>query len=117
MNLFQVIALSVLLVLLATSVLAVSKKWTTRGSGFAWAALWILAGVVVAKPDLTFKLAGPLGIHRGADLVVYCALLGMMVGFFMVYARLRRLRHDVTALTRHLAIRDAHVTPDRRLEL
>jgi len=114
MNLFQILALSILVILLAMSLWAMSKKWTTRSGGLAWAALWIVAGVVVAKPDLTFSLAGPLGIKRGADLVVYCTLLGMTVGFFMIYARLRRLRHDVTALARHLAIREAHVADDRR---
>jgi len=114
MNLFQLLALSILFVLFVLSLLAVSKKWTTRGGGLAWAALWIAAGVIVADPDLTFRLAEPLGIKRGADLVVYCALLGTMIGFFMVYARLRKLRHDVTALARHLAIKDAHVAPDRR---
>lgn len=114
MTLFQILALSMLGVLLAFSLLSIWRKWTTRGGGLAWAMLWIAAGVVVADPDLTFRLAKPLGIQRGADLVVYCALLAMMVGFFMVYARLRRLRHDVTTLTRHLAIRDAYVSTDRK---
>ncbi|MEK7731822.1 MAG: DUF2304 family protein, partial [Planctomycetota bacterium] len=47
---------------------------------------------------------------RGADLVLYCAVIVMLIGFFMVYARLRRLRRDLTLLSRHLAIRDAAPT-------
>lgn len=113
MNPFQIIALSVLAVLFILSVVAAARKWTSPGGGLAWATVWLVATVVVADPDITYKLADPLGIKRGADLVVYCALLGMTIGFFMVYARLRRLRQDVTALTRHLAIRDAGITADR----
>jgi hypothetical protein len=114
MNPFQIIALSVLAVLFVLSVVAAVKKWTSLGGGFAWAAIWLLAGVVIFDPNLTFQLSRPLGIERGADLVVYCALLGMTVGFFMVYARLRRLRQDVTTLARHFAIRDAQVVSNQR---
>jgi len=39
----------------------------------------------------------------------------MLVGFFMVYARLRRLRRDLTLLTRHLAIREAAPTSPTQL--
>ncbi len=113
MNLFQIIALSVLAVLFILSVVAAAKKWTSPGGGLAWALVWLVAGIVVADPNITYKLADPLGIQRGADLVVYSALLGMTVGFFMVYARLRRLRQDVTTLTRHLAIRDAQLAANR----
>lgn len=112
MNPFQIIALSVLAVLFILSTVAAVKKWTSLGGGLAWATVWLVAGIVVADPEITFKLAEPLGIKRGADLIVYCALMGMTIGFFMVYARLRRLRQDVTTLTRHLAIRDAQVGAD-----
>ena len=51
-------------------------------------------------------MAQPLGIARGADLVFYCAILAMFIGFFMVYVRLRRLETTLTKLTRHLALQN-----------
>lgn len=48
-----------------------------------------------------------MGIGRGADLVFYCAVLAIMVRFWMVYIRLRRLRQEITLLVRHLAVREA----------
>lgn len=113
MNLFQIIALAILAVLFVTSLLAGFRKWTSLGGGIAWVGVWLAAGVVVAKPDITFTLAEPLGIKRGADLIVYCSLMAMTVGFFMVYARLRKLRQDITTLTRYISIREADAPSTR----
>ncbi len=111
MNLFQILALAVVAGLLALSLAAMARGWATRKEGLLWAFVWLCAGAAIARPDLTTLFAQALGIRRGADLVLYCAVIVMLVGFFMVYARLRRLRRDLTLLSRHLAIRDAAPTP------
>ena len=113
MNLFQILALCVVGCLLAVSVVAAAKGWTTRGGGLTWALAWTVAGVVIAEPNVTFVLSRRLGIERGADLVLYCAMMVTMIGFFMVYARLHRLRRDLTLLTRHLAIQNAVAGPEQ----
>ncbi len=104
---FQVVALIVVGCLFVLTLLALLKGWTGRREGVAWLALWLMAGLAIAWPDSTTAVATTVGIRRGADLVLYCSVLGMLVGFFMVYSRLRRLRRDVTLLTRHLAIQQA----------
>ena len=63
--------------------------------------------LAVAFPDLTPRVAKSVGIGRGADLVLYCAVLFMLAGFFFVYLRLVRLRRYVTELVRHIAILEA----------
>ena len=109
-RLFQILALAVVTGLLALSLVAIVRGWATRREGIVWAFVWLCTGVAIARPDLTVLVAGALGIGRGADLILYCAVLVMLIGFFMVYARLRRLRRDLTLLSRHLAIRDAAST-------
>ena len=111
MNLFQILAIAVVTGLLALSLVAMVRGWATRREGLVWAFVWLCTGVAIARPDLTVLVAGAMGIGRGADLVLYCAVIVMLIGFFMVYARLRRLRRDLTLLSRHLAIRDAVPTP------
>lgn len=111
MNLFQILAIAVVTGLLALSIVAMVRGWATRREGLAWASVWLCTGVAIARPDLTVRIARFMGIGRGADLVLYCAVIVMLIGFFMVYARLRRLRRDLTLLSRHLAIRDAAMTP------
>jgi len=111
MNLFQILAVAVVTGLLALSIMAIVRGWATRREGLTWVFVWLCTGVAIARPDLTTLVAQALGIRRGADLVLYCAVIVMLIGFFMVYARLRRLRRDLTLLTRHLAIREAAPTP------
>jgi len=107
MNLFQILTLTVVTGLLTLSIVAMARGWATRKEGLLWTVVWLGAGVAIAQPNLTTLIAQTLGIRRGADLVLYCAVIVMLIGFFMVYARLRRLRRDLTLLSRHLAIRDA----------
>ena len=107
MNGFQVIALAVVAGLFIFTVTVLVKRSASRREGFAWTLLWIAAALAIAWPDVTTHAAHALGIRRGADLVLYCAVVVMMIGFLMVYVRLRRLQRDLTLLVRHLAIREA----------
>jgi hypothetical protein len=107
MNLFQILAVALVTGLFCLSLAAMLRGWATRREGLAWAVVWLATGLAILFPDLTIVVAKALGIGRGADLVLYCTVIVILVGFFMVYARLRRLRRDLTLLTRHLAIREA----------
>jgi hypothetical protein len=115
MNLFQILAVAVVAGLFCLSLAAMLRGWATRREGLAWAVVWLATGLAILLPDLTIVVAKGVGIGRGADLVLYCTVIVMLVGFFMVYARLRRLRRDVTLLTRHLAIREAAPTSPTQL--
>lgn len=112
MSHFQIFGLLFLGCLLAVSVMRVLHNRATWRSSAVWSALWLLAAIAIWKPDLTTQAASALGIGRGADLVFYCAILGMFVGFFWVYLRLRQLDANLTQLTRALALEQAR--PDER---
>lgn len=107
MSLFQVFALSVVGCLFVASIIAMWRGWGTLRESLTWALVWLAAAVAIIWPGVTKMIANALGIGRGADLVLYCAVVVMMVGFLMVYVRLRRIRRELTLLVRHLAIRDA----------
>ena len=109
MNPFQIIALGVVALLLLLSAVLLVKGWATRRDAILWMLLWLAAGVAIVWPDVTKVVANALGIGRGADLLLYCTFVAMMVGFLMVFARLRRLRRELTLLVRHLAITNAAV--------
>ena len=107
---FQVLALAVVFSLLILSLLAMRWGWATRRESLIWALVWLVAGGAIIWHDVTSVIARALGIGRGADLVLYCAVVVMMVGFLMVYVRMRRIRRELTLLVRELAIREAAVT-------
>ncbi|HEU4888924.1 MAG TPA: DUF2304 domain-containing protein [Thermoanaerobaculia bacterium] len=105
MTVFQIAAFVLLgLALAATVTLAVRNRIAGRVAS-AWSLLWIAAIVAIARPQLTVTLANALGIARGADLVFYLAILGMLVGFFAVFVRMRRFETEMTRVVRELALR------------
>ena len=110
MNLFQIFAVIIVGTLFVLSLVAMSRGWATRRESLTWALVWLSAAVAIIWPDVTGKIAKAFGIGRGADLVLYCAVVVMMIGFLMVYTRLRHIRRELTLLVRALAIRDAVVT-------
>lgn len=88
-------------------VLAALRKRLRPLPGAAWLTLWSSAGVAIARPELTVVVANKLGIQRGADLIFYLAILGMFVGFFLMYVRMRRIDEGLTIVVRRLAIAEA----------
>ncbi len=111
MNLFQIIAIAVVGLLLVLILAAVGRGWTTRREGFVWALVFLTAGTTILWPRVTVVIAKVMGIGRGADLLLYCAVVTMMIGFLMTYSRLQRLRRELTLLVRQLAIERAVVNP------
>ncbi len=104
---FQVLAVAILALLLLLTVAAAAAKKATRREAVFWCLAWLTGAAAIFRPDLTMTLARKLGIGRGADLLLYCAVGIMMVGFMMVYIRLRRLRREMTLIVRHMALKDA----------
>lgn len=114
MSTFQVVALAVLLTLLAVSVAAWWRGWIGRREGLLWSAVWLLAAIAMTWPNAMSRIARMVGIGRGADLVLYSAVIALSVGLWMMYLRLRRVRREMTLLVRHLAILEAEREPGER---
>ncbi|MBI82952.1 MAG: hypothetical protein CMJ81_07130 [Planctomycetaceae bacterium] len=114
MNNFQVVAIIGLTLLSGATVVAHLRHWMRRGACFFWCGLWIAVGGACLWPNKMSSLAHFLGIGRGADLVSYCGVVAMLVGFWMVYIRLLRLRREVTLMVRRLAILEAQRTYESR---
>ncbi len=113
MNAFQVMGISLALVIALVVSVALLRRRVTRGPGVLWLLIWLAAATAIAAPDVTSVVARLLGIKRGADLVFYCAILGGMVGFFLLYVRFRRMETQITELVRYLAITDARQPESR----
>lgn len=105
MTVFQLAAFVLLGLALAATVTLAVRNRIARRVAFAWSLLWIVAIVAIARPQITVTVANALGIARGADLVFYLAILGMLVGFFAVFVRMRRFETEMTRVVRELALR------------
>jgi hypothetical protein len=70
-----------------------------------WFALWLVVAVVVMVPDVASYLAILVGVGRGSDLIVYLALLLIFYLIFRLFLRFEKIDHEITAVVRHLAIK------------
>jgi small membrane protein len=104
MTVFQWIAIPPLLLLVVATVAATARRRLRLRVGLFWSLVWIGSATAIRWPDLTVRAARLVGIGRGADLVLYLAVGVMLVGFFLVFLRLRRIEEDLTKIVRALAL-------------
>ncbi len=71
-----------------------------------WAIIWLMVLLVFWQPEITSYLANILGIGRGADLVVYLAVLVIIYLLFRVFVRLNKIEAEITKLVREDAIKN-----------
>jgi hypothetical protein len=113
MRLFQLLALPFIAVMLAVSIRNLFKVPSRITVALFWVVLWLATLFAVMYPDSTTRFARAFGIYRGADLLVYSAVLAFIVGFYVVSLRLRQMSREITVLTRELALLDAERKNDR----
>lgn len=106
---FQIALILTFAALFVLSLFLSYRRGRSRREIALWAVLWGMGLIVSIRPSLTTAVARALGIGRGADLVFYCGIVVMLVGFLMVYLRLRRLRREMTLLVRHIARLEAEL--------
>jgi hypothetical protein len=106
MTAFQVLGLTFVLLMFVVSLRNLSRVGARFPVSLFWPLVWVAAGIAIAIPNSTTVVARALGIVRGADLVSYTSVLFGLVGFFIVYVRLRRLNRTVTLLVRSMALQN-----------
>jgi hypothetical protein len=105
MNAFQ-IAFSVIF---AVQALVAVRRFlgTHHLASLVFAGAWLLAIVLVNRPELSTDAARLLGIGRGVDLVTYALLSLFLWAHYQHYLRYKRLENQLTVLVRELAILNA----------
>lgn len=81
----------------------------TRHWFFLWAVLWLIVIGVAVAPQTTDILASNVGIGRGADLLVYIAIVFLLYAQFRGMVRTKKLHEQQTELVRRIAIERASV--------
>lgn len=75
-----------------------------------WIVLWIGAGIVVWNPEIPQRIANELGIGRGADLVVYFAMIFVVFVQFRMLVRQERMEKEITKIVREVALNNINET-------
>lgn len=108
---FQLFGLLAVAVMALLTVAAMVRSPSRRVPLLPWLGLWLLAALAFAVPNATTRFAHLLGIGRGADVVLYCAVLGGLLLAFRLSMAQRRVEREMTVLVRELAIARAR-SPD-----
>lgn len=83
------------------------RKGGVSRAGFCfWLVLWISAAALVWLPQATNRIAGFLGVGRGADAMFYVAIIVLLYAIFRLYGRLEHLEHQLSELVKKIALRD-----------
>ncbi len=89
------------------------KKELSLMEFIAWFLFWLAVGWLVLIPQATTYIANVLGVGRGADLVVYLALLVIFYLLFKIFMRLEKIERQLTQIVRELSWRN-HDKPDAK---
>jgi hypothetical protein len=85
-----------------------TRQYRKQKISVHWLVLWMLLWLVVIgaalAPQTTDVLAQRLGIERGADLLVYSAVVVLVYGMYRMYVRMTRVEQELTELVRKVAI-------------
>jgi hypothetical protein len=68
-----------------------------------WLAFWLGVALITWKTAVLDWLALKVGVGRGADLVIYVALLVLFYLLFRIFVRLNRIEKRISEIVRHNA--------------
>ncbi len=69
-----------------------------------WMLIWLAALIGIVNPDLTSRFAKIFGIGRGADIVIYLSIALIFYLIFRLSIFIEDIRHEITRLTREIAL-------------
>ncbi|MBI4435819.1 MAG: DUF2304 domain-containing protein [Candidatus Omnitrophica bacterium] len=70
--------------------------------------------VITLFPNVTYPIAHFFGIGRGADFVLYTAVIIILRILFYLYSQNRRLEQQLTHIVRHLALTEKEGNHSKR---
>ena len=74
-----------------------------------WLCFWLVALLVVLWPGVANWAARILGIGRGADVIIYFALIVIFYFIFSFTRKIRSIERNIAKIVRQMALSDEHI--------
>jgi len=101
------ILISIFVALVVAKLMQQRQRSKISNLSFAtWLVLWLIVLIVFWQPSATSYLALWLGIGRGADLVVYVAIIALFYLQLKIFTKFNKIDSEITKLVRKEALRD-----------
>lgn len=98
----------ILIIFFLFALVKVGKRYYYKDLSLAealsWSIFWVGAGIIVTIPNSTFYFARLLGVGRGADVVIYAALVLLFFILFRLTIKIDQMSKHITLLTRRHAL-------------
>ena len=88
-----------------------SKKEASQYWAIAFTLLWLVVIAVALVPNLANMVANLVGIGRGADVIVYSAIVVLTFAVYRLMLKQQKLSAEMTALVRAVAIENVKKPP------
>ena len=106
MNLIQILAIIFVIFAISRAILKFRRRDIKVTEFFMWLVFWLAVGVAFITPASLTKIANLLGIGRGADLVLYVAVVVVFYLMFRIFVRLEKMERDITKVVRKNTLKD-----------
>lgn len=118
MNLFQLLTIPITAALLIRSIYFLFSRRQSIYIHLLGAFIWLAATVAILRPELTIRVAGFLGIGRGADLVLYFLVIAYLISIFYIYQRFQKMESKISELVRYITLQNVHEpqTRDKKIQ-
>jgi len=97
-----------LIVLVLLIIYRVIVKWRRGFLAFRdflfWLGFWVVVGIIVVRPEVTSFVANVVGVGRGADLVIYFAVVLIFYIIFQMTIKIEKIERDITKIVRTVAL-------------
>lgn len=101
---FQLFLIIFSAVVIARALRQYNKKEVSRYWVIAWSLVWCVVIGVALMPQGTDAVAALVGVGRGADLLVYLAVVFLLYAVHRLMVREQKMREEMTELVRAIAI-------------
>ena len=99
-----VVSIFILFVLIRLFINVRERKITLKAS-LAWLIIWLSVLIVFWSPEIASRLAAFLGIGRGADLIVYIAIIVIIFLLYRIFVQIEKINRDISFIIRDIAKR------------
>ncbi len=106
MSLIQVLAILFVIFALWRVINKFKRKELKVTEFLMWLFFWLAVSVAFITPESLTLLANLLGIGRGADLVLYVAVVVVFYLMFRIFVRLEKMEKNITKIVRDKALKD-----------
>lgn len=106
MSLIQILLIACAALAIGTNVMRFRRGESSVRALAGWTIFWLIVAYVVARPEVSSVFARLIGVGRGADAVVYLALVAAFYLIFRLFARLEDVDRRLTKIVREEALKD-----------